>query len=259
MLLLALKSRISINLPVLFLASVCISSSVAAAESRFAQEDTTGILKILELSDKEKDASNKWDNFLKERTHFSNNEYQMALRKLEFEFEQSYAKLDQCIRYADEERDKYSSSWLKDLQKRFGKEYVKKNIASIRFILLALPSNSFQPCKDDLKEAFYCEYRYLEAAKDYVHEFLEFSETLDKEGRIELGSRIMAGEAYIKSFKYPLHSTLSNEGSRDALYSIALKTRKKLDPRLIDFFTHHQFFRRPFALKQAIDDLNSLK
>jgi len=253
------ERRISIYLWALLLACICIPSPGTAAESRFELEDTTEILKLFVFTDKEKETGDKWDVFIKERTRFSNTEYQTAIRKLKSEFDQSYANLDKCIRNTEEERDKYSSSWLKDLQDLFGKEYIKKNMASIRFILLALPANSFLPCEDHLQEALYREYCYLEGAKDYVHEFLGFSETLDKEGKKKLAGRIMASESYLKSFKYPLHATLSEEGLRDALYAVTLKTRNNLDPSLIDFFTRHTFFRKPFALHKALDDLKALK
>lgn len=231
-----------------------------AAEYFIQQEDTTEIIKLLAFSNKEDEIGKKWEEFLKERTRrFNHNDYQMAIYKLKSEYDKSYAMLDICIKNTDKKVNQHSSSWAKDFQQQFGKEYIRKNFDSIRFVVIALSmKETFASCEEQAKEAIYREYRYLDSAKNYVKYFIEFYETLNKEEKKKLNIRITATESYLKDFEYPLQSTLSNEGLKDALFSIAL-TQKDIDPQMIYFFVHHPFFMKPFDLVKVLDDLKTLQ
>ncbi len=99
----------------------------------------------------------------------------------------------------------------------------------------------------------------MDAAKIYVEDFVEFSKTLNKEEKKKLGDRVEAAEAYLKNFVYPLQGVWSNEGLRNFLFSVALKTRKDLDSKVIDFFSHHPAFMRQCLPMKAINALKDLK
>jgi len=259
MLFLSLINRLFSFLLVYSLTSVFLSCPCTASETSFDDNETESTLKTLAYSDIDKETAYKWNCFIKSRTRFSNNEYLMVIRNFRDCFADSFSKFEQCVTTNDMKRNNYKTSWITDFQNQFGKEFIIKNRESIKFILLALPANGFQPCKDDLKEALYSEYLYLEAAKDYVREFKEFSDTLPETDKTKLKNRIVASTEYLTNFKYPLHATLSNDGLREALYATALKTRRDINPKLIDFFTQHSFFQQPFALLRALDDLNTIR
>jgi hypothetical protein len=82
---------------------------------------------------------------------------------------------------------------------------------------------------------------------------------LNEKEKKKLSVRIKTADCYLKSFEYPLQSTLSEEGLKDALFSVALETHKDLDPQLIGFFTHRQIFMKPFPLLKTLNDLKALR
>jgi uncharacterized protein YukE len=255
------QKMFSIFLAVFLLNSICIPAHESSAAEFIQQEKTTEILGLLAFTGKGDEISKKWEKFLRERNHrFGNKDYQMAIHNLKSEYDQSYAQLNACVENTNKETEQYSSSWTKDFRERFDREYIQKNFDSIRFVVIALAvRNSLAYCDEQVKEALYREYSYLDAAKNYVEYFTEFSKTLNEDEKKKLSVQIKTAEGYLNSFEYPLQSTLSGEGLKDALFSDALKTHKDLDPQLIGFFTHQQFFMKPFALVKTLNDLKALR
>lgn len=256
---LILAQRLSFLLLVISITSAISTLSCTASETAFKDDETERILKTLVYSDDEQELADKWNIFLKNRTRFNHNEYTMVIRYFRDCFAQSFSQFEQCVASNDKERNNYTTSWLTDLQNQFGSEFITKNMDSIKFILLALPSNGFQSCKNDLKEALYSEYLYLDTAKDYVSVFKKFSDTLPGTDKMKIKKKIDASTEYLDNFIYPLHATLSSDGSREALFAAALKTRKDISPKLIDFFSRHPFFQKPFALQRALHDLDAIR
>lgn len=185
----------------------------------------------------------------------------MAIHKLKTEGDKYYASFDTCIEKANKETaTNYSSAWSKDLQDRFGKDYIRTHYDSILFVMIALSiGNNIAACEEQEKEALYREYCYLDAAKNYVESFVEFSATLNKDEKNKNRRGIAVAESYLNSFQFPLQSTLTRESLTYTLFSIGLKKREDLDPQLMDFFSGHPLFRRPFALGKAMDDLKALQ
>ena len=251
----------SVYFYVLLINCICIPAPDSFSEYFVQQEKTNQIINTLVFNNKEDEVGAKWDTYIRELTRrFGNNDYQMAIHKLKLEYDQSYVNLNTCIESTNKVSEQYSTSWTKDFQERFDREYIQKNLDAIRFVVQALAMrNNLASCNEQTKEALYREYRHLDAAQNYVKKFVDFTETLNKEEKKKIGTKIMAVESYLKSFEYPLQSTLSDEGLKDALFSIALKTRKESDPRLIDFFINHPLFMKPFALIKTLDDLKSLQ
>lgn len=212
------------------------------------------------FTNKEDEIGKKWDKYLNERTGFDNNEYQLAIHELKSGFDQSYAKLDYCVRKVEQKCKDDTLSWFEDFKNKFGLEYINKNFNSIKFVLLAVAmGDNLTLCQEQVKEALYREYRQLDAAQIYVEDFVEFYKTLNKEEKKKLGVRVEAAEAYLRNFVYPLQSVWSNEGLRNSLFSVALKSRKDLDPKVIDFFSHHPAFMRQCLPMKAINLLKDLK
>ena len=218
-------------------------------------------MELLKFPDKENEIGEKWDEFLKKRTRrFSNEDYQMAIHELKTEYDQSYEMLNICIKNTNKISEEYSSSWAKNFQQRFGKEYIQKNFDSIRFVMIALSmTNSTAACEEQEKEALYREYRHLDAARNYVEYIEDFYRTLDEEDKKKIEHTKSIAESYLKNFEFPLQSTLSKESLNNALYSFALTRQNNLDPQLIEFFSDQPLFRKPFALGKALDDLKAFQ
>jgi len=241
--------------------SICKLTPESTAGDFIQQGKTTEVMALLAFDSKEDEIGNKWGEFLKERTRrFNNKDYQIALHNLKSEYDKSYAMLNECVENTNKKAKEYSSSWSKDLKKQFGSVYVQNNFETIRFTIVALSMiNSIASCEDKVKEAIYREYRYLDAAKYYIKDFVEFSEALDEEEKMKSKVSITAANSYLINFEYPLQSIFSGEGLKGALFTMALRTHKDMDPQMIDFFTHRPLFMKPFALVKALNDLKALQ
>lgn len=239
---------------------VCATTFAHAAESFIQQEKKTEILKLLAFTDNENEIGKKWEIFLKERApRFNNKDYQAAIAKLKDDYDRSEAILNSCIKNSSKESKKYSSSWINDFKQRFDKKFVLKNFDSIRFVVSALwITNNASSCEEEVKEAIYREYRQLDAAKYYVKEYLEFCNTLNVDEKKKYSVSISAAESYLNNFEYPLQSILSDDGLKGTLFSVAMIKHKDLDPRLIDFFSTHPFFQKPFDPIKAVKELEAL-
>ncbi len=255
-----LKS-LSILVCILFTIYLYIPDLASTEEFNIQQDRTSEVMRYLEFPYKEDEIGKNWEIFLNKRTRrFGNKDYQMAIHKLKTEFNKSYASFNACIEKTTKESAEYSSSWANKFQQRFGKEYIHKNFDSIRLVMIALSiENNMASCEEQEKEALYREYRYLDAVKNYIEYFAEFSGTLNKNEKNRIGRGISVAESYLKNFEFPLQSTLSKESLNNALYLRALKTQQALDPQLADFFSGLPIFRKPFALGKALDDLKALQ
>lgn len=236
---------------------VCATTFAHASENFIQQMKTTEILKLLAFTDNENEIGKKWEIFLKKRApRFNNKDYQAAITKLKDDYDRSEENLNACIENSNKESRKYSSSWIEDFKHRFDKNYIVINFDSIRFIMMALwIKNNTSSCEEEAMEAIYREYRQLDAAKYYVKEYLEFCNTLHVDEKKKYSVSISAAESYLNNFEYPLQSILSDDGLKGALFSVAMKTHKDLDPRLTDFFSSHQFFQKHFDLIKAVKEL----
>lgn len=241
---------------------ICMGTYACSSEDFIQQQKTTEIMELLDFNGEADDETfKKWDKYIKERTHrFNNGDYQMAINELKFEYDESYKMLNSCIKITDKEAEKYSSTWLKDLQKQFSKKVIDTNIDHIKFIIIAIwMDKSHSSCEDESREALYREYLHLDAAKYYVKEYVEFSETLKAKDKDKIKATISIAKSYLENFEYPLQAILSDGGLKKALFSVSLKTRKDLNPQLIEFLTQHPFFQKPFAIVKTIEDLKTLR
>jgi len=243
------------------LCSICKLTHESTAGDFIQQDKTSEIMALLAFANKEDQIGKKWEEFLAELNHrFTKKDYQIAIHSLKSEYDQSYAMLNACVENTNKEAKEYSQSWTNDFKQQFSNAYVQNNLESIRFTIVAMSMiNNIASCEDEVKEALYREYRYLDASKYYIKEFVEFSETLNKEEKMKSDVSITAAKNYLKNFEYPLQTIFSDEGLKCALFTVALKAHKDLDPQIIGFFTHRPQFVKPFALVKALDDLKSLQ
>jgi len=241
------------------LISICTAKKANSSESFNQQKMTTHVLKLLSFDNKKTEYFKKWDEYLYKRNKFYNNEYQMAIKQLKDRFDITYAGLNSCISNVDQQCKNDSLSWIADLKVKFGSEYVAKNIDSMRFIILALViSDNLGPCKSQIKDTLYEEYRYFDAVNNYVKEFIEFSRTLSADDKKLLFEKVSAAEKYIKEFYYPFQGLWSHDGLREALFSVALKSREDLDPAVIEYISNHPGFKKQCLPGEAMKALNAI-
>ncbi|MEN6467171.1 MAG: hypothetical protein ABFD62_18510, partial [Syntrophaceae bacterium] len=97
-------------------------------------QDIQKFFEDLKREAKNAEIGDKWDNYLKERTTFNNQEHLMVIAKLGLEYAQSIGKLENCIAETEKEYS-YSSEWLKDLTKEFDEEYIARHLGNIKFVI----------------------------------------------------------------------------------------------------------------------------
>lgn len=256
----SLIKNFSICFSLLLLYCSVIPLPAWSSEYFLQQEEVTKILKLFAFTSKEETIAKKWDNYLIERTRFCNEEYKLAIHELKSEFDQSYSRLNSCIKNVELSCMHDSLSWLNDFQNKFGTEYIRDNFISIKYVILATAmADNLSPCQEQIKEALYREYRQLDAIKIYVEDFIAFSKSLSKDEKSVLDSRVKAAEAFLAGFAYPLQGLWSYEGLRSSLFTAALKTRKDLNPQVIDFFSHNPGFMKQCLPQKAINALQNLK
>lgn len=254
------KTHIPRNLLVCFCMFILFSMNsvppALAGVSTVPEQKTQEILMQLSLVNCENETAIKWETYLAEHTWFDDEIHQKAIMEAGLEFASSLSKLQDCTEKMEHWKDQSNSDWIKDFRKEFGNSYTMKNIDSITFIISCLSArNTLNYCKEQKKEALYQEILYRQALEDYIHLLQNFAETLDTKEREKIEARLQIAGTFLQGPPYPLQVLLAPH--RQILFPIALKNRKDLDPRLVEFFTDNTFFRKPFDPVKAIDDLSS--
>lgn len=205
---------------------------------------------------KEAGLHDKWDNYLMKSSHFNHQEYWQVTSKLGGEFTRDMGKLNGCAKKVTEEEKQYSSEWLKDFIAQFGEEYAARNIDKIKFVITSFwIANGAGKCDAIEKEAIYKEIIYREALRQYAGAFIKFSETLDKDNQEKTKGLVSLSKAIMENPDNLIGRTIARPRVHQHLYSIALQSRKDLDPGLIEFFSKQPLFSKPFDAMRAIRDL----
>jgi hypothetical protein len=217
--------------------------------------------KDLNREAKDAEIGDKWDNYLKEQTTFNNQEHLVVIAKLGAEFAQAMGKLEGCIAESKKEYS-YSSEWLKDFTKDFDEAYIARNLTNIKFVIWCT-SLKFDvltvQCEVFVKDAIYKEIFYIQELRDYAELFVKFSETLDKATLRKIKDLVSYAKTLTQIPDNILGYIHSYPGVRNNLRLAALQSRKDIDPRLIEFFSKHPFFSKPFEPMQAIRDLKTFE
>lgn len=218
------------------------------------------ILQKYSIEDEDEKIDRLWDEFLKETTNFYSSEYEKVCKQFERQYLQSLIDLNACSEKTTEIERSYSSQWVDDLIKQFGKAYVLKNMELIRLHLgYFYISNNTKFCKELKKDVIYQEFQYKTAFNKYLNLYIEFIESLDEEQKIKLSKRKTAVEELIEMFnKVSIKDIFSGSALRASLFSVAIKDRPNSDAALTEFFLQQPVFSKPFNVMECFNDLNTL-
>lgn len=230
-------------------------------ENHAQNEKASEILKLITFGDNERDMREAWDDYLGVRNRrFNSKNYQIAIIKLKNEYYKYDELFNSCINAANRESKQYSSSWVSEITNSFNNDYITRNVETIRHVIIGIyVLNNATSCETEAKEAIYREYRYFDAVKYYVKEYVEFYNSLPETRQRKYGGTISAAKDYLKEFEFPLQSILSDEGLKAALFSVDMETQKELEPQLLDFFAHQPLFSKPFDLAKVLNDLKTIQ
>lgn len=233
---------------------IALSKAAEAAENALSKDDIVSIINNLKDINHDSELYNKMDYYLKEMTLFDNQEYNSAIKKTGNEFNESISKLGDCIKDMDKIRESYSSKWISDYDKLFDMTYTKKNIDSIKFIMLSISAiNNMKYCEEPIKIALFNEIKYRDILAVYLRNLQSFAASLNDKERTMLANRIGVINSFLDGPQYPLKELLS--GEKGPLFSVALNNRKGLDPLLVKFFSTHPFFKKPFDPMKTFTEL----
>jgi hypothetical protein len=252
------------NIPRILLVSLCMfvlysmntAPPAMAGSSPLPEQKTQEILKQFSLENCENETANKWEIYLTEQTWFDDEIHQKAIMEAGLKFASLLLILEDCMKEMEHRKDQSNSEWIKNFRKKFDKSYTIKNMDSITFIISCLSArNDLNYCKEQKKEALYQESIYRQTLEDYMQMLQHFAETLDTKEREKIEARLQTAGNFLQGPPYPLQVLLAPH--RQMLFPIALKNRKDLDPRLVEFFTQNAFLRKPFNPVKAIDELST--
>jgi hypothetical protein len=231
----------------------CAASSSADEFSKSFE----AILQQFAMDDEEAKLAHQWDQYLIKVTGFDNRQYQTACRQLAVEYYKALIALGKCNRASSEKEKSYSSRWVDDLIKRFGKTYVTQHMDLIKLQLSRLyTDNMVTSCKELEKEAIYREHSCKAAFNTYLSIYIGFIDSLDEEQKHRLSKRKAAVEELMEIFsKGSIQDIIGDSELRASLLEIAVKSHANSDTALTDFFLHHPFFSKPFNLMKCLDDL----
>lgn len=218
------------------------------------------ILQQHSIEDEDEKIDRLWDEYLKKTTHFYSNEYKEVCKQFEGQYLQSLIDLNEGSKKLSELEKSYSSQWVDDLIKQFGKDYVLKSMDLIRLHLGYLSiQNSVNFYTELEKAVVYMEFQYKTAFNKYLEYYIGFIESLDEEQKIRLSKRKAAVEELKEIFnKTSFKDIISGSALRASLYAIAIKDRPNSDTALTEFFLQNPVFSKPFNAMECLDDLDAL-
>lgn len=235
-----------------------ISFAANAIMNNCVSNNSVEVIEQIAFTNKEKDINQKWNDFLKENTRFTESEYIMAIHNLRNIFNKSFSDLNDCIVGLEQEQKQYNSSWVLDLTKQYGVIYLDKNMETIAFIILANHMiNDINLCKDQKVKAIYDDFNYTDSVKGYVQLFVDFCNSLKLKEIKLIDIKKSTAETYIRNFHYPMQSMLSLSRVKNELFLAAIKTREDLDQNLVEYITSRPCFKKSYDPMKAIRDLEA--
>lgn len=250
-------------LSILLLAFKSGSAPTWADDGLLHQDRASESLKLIASINNDEMIASQWNKFLQEGprlgNRFDNSVHQAALNDLKTKYDGAIENYEGCIRQINQECKK-DSSLIRNLKKKYGVEYVRRNAQALKVVILALYiGNSVSVCEDSLKDVLYREYLYFDAVKNYVRIFMEFYESLNSKEKEKLTPAIEASSSFLKEFYYPYQEILSDAGLRSSLYAESLEKSNLLSPEVMDFITNHSGFNKQCIPGESIRKLNSMK
>ncbi len=252
-----------ILLSILLIAFNSGSTPTWADDGLLHQDRASESLKLIHTINKYEMIASKWNKFLEEGprlgNRFDNSVHQAALNDLKTKYDGAIQNYEGCIIQINQECKK-DTSLIKNLENKYGNDYVRRNAQSLKSVILAFyMSNSVAVCENLFKEVLYREYLYLDAVKNYIRIFMEFYESLNSKEKEKLTPAIESASSFLKEFYYPYQEILSDTGFRSSLYAESLKKSILLTPDVMDFISNHSGFNKQCIPGESIRILNSMK
>ena len=248
---------------ILLLGFISGSAPTWADDGLLHQDRASESLKLIASINNDEMIASQWNKFLQEGprlgNRFDNSVHQAALNDLKTKYDAAIENYEGCIRQLNQECKK-DSSLIRNLEKKYGYDYVRRNARSLKVVIFALyMGNSITVCEDSLKEVLYREYLYLDAVRNYIRIFVAFSESLNSKEKEKLIPAIEASSSFLKEFYYPYQEILSDTGLRSSLYAESLKKSNLLTPEVMDFITNHSGFNKQCIPGESIRKLHYMK
>jgi len=196
-----------------------------------------------------------WSNYLEERTHFSSADYLEAIESQQLDYYKAINLLNKRITDTNNFRNDYTSRWLKDLNRKFGPEFIVGNREAILHNFAAIISRSYHQYGKELKDLVYIETMLYGSYKEYFNSFMKFYEDeLSPGDQVKLKARKDVAETLLN---------LIGEASITLMHeNLVLSERmnnnraRKHSKELFEFFDSHSLSKF-FEISKASDDLDA--
>lgn len=236
-----------------------ILESLGIPESKESQNNEEQIARVLKVfndslkSDNEqtKKLLNQWENYLFRVSHYSNDDFAKAFEKQLEDYRNAIADLNNIIEKTRvEQKKEYSSIWVDDLIKHFGKDYIRQNRGAILQSWKAV-SISDAAFEKELKNVVYIGTLLYGSYKDYFRMFFNFyKEEIDDKAKKKLEPRKKLANAFLAIIDDAPYIFLD---SRTILRNVLAENKARhLNEEVFQFLKTHPLshtFGDPRALK----------
>ena len=198
----------------------------------------------------------KWEGDLKEVSTYANRDFLDAIDELQTDYFTQIAKTEKCM-VENEQYSKinYSSSWVRDLRSKFGKDYIKENKATILMNFKVIVMNLDHIYCGDLTEALLLKEAVLYGAyRYYFNTFLEFYNSESHESQMKLQPQKKKVDSFLSLIE---NSSMAKVllGRGKPIKQLAEIDAKRQDMKLYSFFNEHPLSRF-FDPQKASNDLD---
>ena len=203
--------------------------------------------------EKNTELQTRWDTFLSDNTHYSNDDYTYAIEIQAGDYQKAVVDFSNIIKVNNEmQKSTDSSLWINDLINHFGKAYIVKNRKSIQWSLLAL-SNFNDAYTESLKELIFRETMLYGSYQRYFSLFLNFYyDKLDDNGKKQMGPRQKFAAAFLKIITKPPIKSMHDDTV--LLKKMNEHKAQQLSNDIFEFMQNHPLSNRLDPM-QAMDDL----
>ena len=180
----------------------------------------------------------KWSDYTMEFADCSKAEYLDTITELESAYRNELDKWNECYEKTEKLKQRHSSSWIHDMEKEYGLQYIKDNRKAILSnIKIAIGYHDSQ-CKEIDAILLYREAELYTASRNYIELFFDFYESLERHEKKVLRTRKKAMESLL--------SLINNNFIADLLFGPTPPARiigdiqaKNRNPDLYYWFKEH--------------------
>ena len=197
-------------------------------------------------------ADEEFNKYLQEVKGIDLSEHQTVIQTLLIEYQKAFSTIDACFSEYSNLEKKYSNTWIKDIEKKFGKKYLKENSESIKNLIMNINLKHYSTyCIDNEKDGLYSEVQYILEAKDFFQSYIRFFDSQTQKGKKLKPEKRMRAEKIINDLSdFPIQRMLCGGRTR---ISLGLKYKVKLKKEVFEFMVNHPEFKKPFKLIQAVE------